>query len=157
VLIDGTYTEEAGKRTFTPRPQEEMDRLRELVKSAVGFSEPRGDKIEVASVAFQTEALPAGEGILGVVGRWAPAILMRLLGVVFAALMLLYVVRPLVMGVATRGLPGGGTRQLELSGPVHAATAQLTQENVTLAQQHPERAAQLLREWLSEPTPERAG
>jgi flagellar M-ring protein FliF len=158
VLIDGTYTEgEGGKRTFTPRPQEELDQLRELVKSAVGFSEPRGDKIEVASVAFQTEALPAGEGILGVVGRWAPAILMRLLGVVFAALMLLYVVRPLVMGVATRGLPGGGTRQLELSGPVHAATAQLTQENVTLAQQHPERAAQLLREWLSEPTPERAG
>src|SRR5438445_746144 len=49
VLIDGTYSEgEGGKRTFSARPSEEMDRLRELVKSAVGFSESRGDKIEIA-------------------------------------------------------------------------------------------------------------
>ena len=158
VLIDGTYTEEGGKRTFTARPQEELDRLRELVKSAVGFSEPRGDKIEIASVPFQTEALPAAEGILAVIGRWAPAVLLRLLGVLFAAAMLLYVVRPLVLGVANRGA-GGGAWQGALPGPARAATAQLTQENVALAQQHPERAAQLVREWLGEgaptPAPER--
>ena len=158
VLIDGTYTEgEGGKRTFTARPQEELDRLRDLVKSAVGFSETRGDKIEIASVPFQVEALPAGEGILGVIGRWAPAVLLRLLGVMFAALMLLYVVRPLVLGVATRGAVTGGQWPAELAAPARAATAQLTQENVTLAQQHPERAAQLVREWLGEaaPAPER--
>src|SRR5205807_13123 len=78
VLIDGTYTEgEGGKRTFSARPPEEMDRLRELVKSAVGFSESRGDKIEITSVPFQSEPLPAGEGALGSLGRWAPAIAAR--------------------------------------------------------------------------------
>src|SRR5689334_17026257 len=52
VLVDGVYSEENGKRVFAARPQEEMDRLRDLVKGAVGFSETRGDKIEVACVPF---------------------------------------------------------------------------------------------------------
>jgi flagellar M-ring protein FliF len=145
VLLDGTYTEEGGKRTFTPRPQEELDRMKELVKSAVGWSEERGDKIEVASVAFQAEGLPAGEGWLGGLGRWAPAVLFRLLAVGFVAGMLLYVVRPLLVALASR--PTG--RGAELGSP-EIAVAQLTHENQAIAQQNPERAAQLVREWLHE-------
>jgi len=104
-----------------------------------------------------TAALRAGGGRRGGSGRWAPAVLLRLLGVMFAALMLLYVVRPLVLGVARRGAGAGGQWPAELAGPARAATAQLTQENVTLVQEHPERAAQLVREWLGEtaPVPER--
>ena len=34
-----------------------------------------------------------------------------------------------------------------------AAAAQLTQENLALTQQNPERAAQLVREWLREGAP----
>src|SRR6185295_5055374 len=114
-----------------PRPQEELDRLRELVKSAIGFSEDRKDKIEVASVPFQVEAAAAGEGITGVVGRWAPAVLTRVLGVAFAAFMLLYVVRPLILGLSVRRagptvtLPGGAT----LTG-MDAAMVELSQHNV---------------------------
>jgi len=149
VLIDGTYTEgEGGKRVFTARPSEEIDRLRELVKSAVGISESRGDKIEITSVPFQSEPLPAGEGAFGAVGRWAPAVLTRLLAVAFAAAMLLYVVRPVVLGVASR-LPG--PRGI---GAMEGAVAQLTHENLALTQQHPERAAQLVREWLREGAPQ---
>src|SRR5256712_10045649 len=147
VLIDGTYTEgEGGKRTFNARPSEEIDRLRELVKSAVGFSESRGDKIEIASVPFQSEAPPAGEGVVGSLGRWAPVLVTRILGVVFAAAMLLWVVRPVVLGIATR-LPAGPGGRGALAG-MDGAVAQLTQENLALTQQHPERAAQLVREWL---------
>ena len=151
VLIDGTYTEDKGKRTFVPRPQEEMDRLKELVKGAVGFSETRGDKLEVACVPFQTEPAPAAEGVLGVVGRWAPAVLVRLLAVAFAAAMLLWVVRPVVLAIAARPtVPALETPSLAR---VEVASAQLTQENLTLAQQNPERAAQLVREWLREGHP----
>src|SRR5206468_11322297 len=107
VLIDGTYGEKDGKRVFTARPQEEIDPLRELVKSAIGFSEERKDKIEISSVPFQAEEVPAGEGVLGVAGRWAPAVLTRLFAVVFVAEMLLYVVRPLVLGLATRRAGAG--------------------------------------------------
>lgn len=141
VLIDGTYKEEKGTRTFVPRPQEELDRLTELVKSAVGFSSERGDKIQVSSVPFQIEALPPAEGIGSTVGRWAPAIGTRLLGVAFAALMLLYVVRPLVTTLAVRAVPPPPLDPQQL-------VAQLTQENLQLTQQNPERAAQLVREWL---------
>jgi len=153
VLIDGTYSEgEGGKRTFSARPSEEMDRLRELVKSAVGFSESRGDKIEITSVPFQSEPLPVGEGALGSLGRWAPAIATRLLAVIFAAGMLLYVVRPVVLGLAAR-VPAQAVGPGALVG-MDAAVAQLTQENLALTQQHPERAAQLVREWLREGGPE---
>jgi flagellar M-ring protein FliF len=151
VLIDGTYTEKDGKRVFAPRPQEELDRLRELVKSAIGFSDERKDKIEIASVPFQAEEVAAGEGVLGVVGRWAPPVLTRLLAVLFAGGMLLYVVRPLILSLATRRvgvagtLPGGAV----LTG-MDAAMAELAQHNVALTQQNPERAARLVREWLRE-------
>ena len=151
VLIDGTYTEDKGKRTFVPRPQEEMDRLKELVKGAVGFSETRGDKIEVACVSFQTEPAPPAEGILGVIGRWAPAVLVRLLAVAFAAGMLRYVVRPVVLAIAARPTAPAGAAP-SLAG-VEVAAEQLTHENLALAHQNPERAAQLVREWLQEGHP----
>lgn len=53
VLVDGTYvTDEEGNRTYQPRSEEEINRIRELVKSAIGFDESRGDKIEVANMQF---------------------------------------------------------------------------------------------------------
>src|SRR3989454_2638907 len=81
VLIDGTYTGAGAARKFTPRPAEELARLKELVKNAVGFSEARGDRIEITSVPFQSEAAAAGEGVLAALDTWLPALLMRLLAV----------------------------------------------------------------------------
>lgn len=61
VLVDGTYTTEKdkdgkdvkdGKKTYTPRSEEEIKRIEALVKSAVGFDEARGDKIEIANMQF---------------------------------------------------------------------------------------------------------
>ncbi len=144
VVLDGTYKEENGEKTFVPRPQEELDRLKELVKNAVGYSEDRGDKIEVTSAPFQTESAGAAEGgMLATVGRWAPVVLTRLLGVGFAAAMLLWVVRPLVLSLAVRG--GGDEAG---AGGVEGAMARLTQDNLQITQQNPERAAALVREWL---------
>jgi flagellar M-ring protein FliF len=151
VLVDGTWSGEGGNRVFTPRPAEELERLTELVKSAVGLSEERGDRIEVTSVAFQGEAAAApAEGALAGLGRWAPALLLRLLGVAVAVALVLLVVRPLLLGLAARAPAGGG--RLPRGAP-EAAVAQLTQENLALAQQDPERAARLVREWLHEGAP----
>src|SRR5713101_299438 len=147
VLIDGTYTGSGTARRFTPRPGEELDRLRELVKNAVGFSEARGDRIEVTSMPFQSEPAPAGQGVLAALGTWVPTLLMRLLAVGLAAAGLFYVVRPLLVGLSARaGVEGRGAL-------AEAAAARLTQENLALTQQNPERAAQLVREWLREGAP----
>lgn len=147
VLIDGTWKEEGGTRTFTPRPQEELDRLRELVKNAVGFDEKRGDRVEIASVPFQTEPAPEAESFFAGLSGVLPALAMRLLAVAFAAAMLFWVVRPLLLGLAARGeaARAGGPAAIP-----HQAVLQLTQENLALTRQHPERAAALVREWLKE-------
>ena len=142
VLIDGTYTGAGAARKFTPRPAEELARLKELVKNAVGFSEARGDRIEITSVPFQSEPAAAGEGVLAALDTWLPALLMRLLAVGLVAAGLFYVVRPLVLG-----------RSEGRAALPQAAAAQLTQENLALTQQNPERAAQLVREWLREGAP----
>jgi len=142
VLIDGTYTGAGAARKFTPRPAEELARLKELVKNAVGFSEARGDRIEITSVPFQSEPAAAGEGVLAALDTWLPALLMRLLAVGLVAAGLFYVVRPLVLG-----------RSEGRAALPQAAAAQVTQENLALTQQNPERAAQLVREWLREGAP----
>src|SRR5439155_1104837 len=77
VLIDGTYTGAGAARKFTPRPAEELARLKELVKNAVGFSEARGDRIEITSVPFQSEPAAAGEGVLAALGPEAAAAVFR--------------------------------------------------------------------------------
>jgi flagellar M-ring protein FliF len=60
VLVNGNVTTNAdGTEVFTPRPEEEMTALRELVASAVGFDEDRGDVITLKTMQFET-ALPSG-------------------------------------------------------------------------------------------------
>jgi flagellar M-ring protein FliF len=55
VLVDGTYTvDDKGNKTYTPRSEDEVNRIKELVKSAIGYDESRGDKIDVANLQFAT-------------------------------------------------------------------------------------------------------
>ncbi len=54
VLVNGTaVTSETGETTFEPRTAAELADLKELVSSAVGFSEARGDVITIKSLQFQ--------------------------------------------------------------------------------------------------------
>ena len=57
VLIDGIYTtnKETGIVTYTPRSQEELDKIEVLVKSAVGLDDLRGDTMEIVNMQFQTD------------------------------------------------------------------------------------------------------
>ena len=67
VLVnDQSVTDDQGQVTVQPRSTEELDALRELVASAVGFNEERGDVITIRSMSFEplpetgTEASAAG-------------------------------------------------------------------------------------------------
>lgn len=53
VLIDGRYEQKDGVNVYEPRDPEELKRLEEVVKNAVGFSPERGDSIRVESARFQ--------------------------------------------------------------------------------------------------------
>jgi len=55
VMIDGTYKiTEDGKKEYTPRSDEEMNKFTSIIKAATGYDESRGDTITVTNVAFDT-------------------------------------------------------------------------------------------------------
>ncbi len=55
VLVNGTTeTDEAGNAVFLPRTDTELADLRDLVASAVGFDEARGDMLTLKSLEFET-------------------------------------------------------------------------------------------------------
>ena len=57
VLVNGTKTvDESGVPSFSVRPEDELSTLRELVASAVGYEESRGDVITIKSMAFEPVA-----------------------------------------------------------------------------------------------------
>jgi flagellar M-ring protein FliF len=67
VMVDGVVTTAAdGTRSWTPRPDEELATLTELVASAVGLDTARGDVLTLKSLEFQD--LPVPEGSLATAG-----------------------------------------------------------------------------------------
>ncbi len=106
VLVDGTYQPNAdGEDVYTPRSQEELDRIAVLVRSAVGFDEARGDVVEVINLQF---ALPPPPDLTGEpdglfdftrddIVRFAELGVLLLISL----LLLLFVVRPLLRRIVT--------------------------------------------------------
>ncbi len=119
VLVDGTtQTDAAGTAVFQPRPDAELAALQELVASAVGFSEARGDVITIKSMAFQPMAelgtsatSSAFSGlhfdVMTLIQLFVLAIVTLLLG--------LFVVRPILLSKPAPALP-------ELPPPPHEDT-----------------------------------
>ena len=53
VVVDGVYTTDpSGNPSYTPRTAEEVAQILTLVRSAVGYSETRGDSVEVVNMQF---------------------------------------------------------------------------------------------------------
>lgn len=104
VLVDGIYAEQAdGTTSYTPRSDEEISQITSLVRSAIGFSEQRGDQLEVINLRFapveSPEAIEVAEPLLGLYKadylRIAEMAILGILGV----LVILLVFRPLINGL----------------------------------------------------------
>lgn len=115
VLVNGVpQTGAGGEVTLVPRPEAEIETLRELVASAVGFDEGRGDVVTVKSLPF---AALGEDGTLarrgGLVDRLEPNGLIRLtliglFALLIAALVLRPVLRARAQGAAAPLLDGSG-------------------------------------------------
>jgi flagellar M-ring protein FliF len=105
VAVDGVTTPgaEGQPAQWTPRDQAELDRITALVKSAVGFDEARGDKVEVVNVRFAATAMQGVEAKEPGLLDFQRSDIMRgveLLVTLIAALALVFfVLRPLVSGI----------------------------------------------------------
>lgn len=100
VLVNDAIEQSAeGEQVTTPRAEAEMDDLRELVASAVGFDESRGDIITIKSMALQTLVPMGTEVSSSLFDRFEldlmSAIQMAILAIV-AIVLGLFVVRPLL-------------------------------------------------------------
>lgn len=124
VAVDGTYVStEDGTSNYTPRTQEELEKITALVRSAIGFSEERGDLVEVINIQFAAKRVPEPlpeieEPFLGLTK--ADYMRMGETGVLalVSLLVLLLVVRPLVRGIIN---PAPSTEQLALAGATGGA------------------------------------
>ena len=104
VLVDGTYsTDEEGESQYQPRPEEEMERLTALVRSAVGFNEERGDTLEIANMEFvrvDTRDLGEPEGLFLGLERHDLFRAVEIIVIGFVAvLVVLLVIRPMIKRV----------------------------------------------------------
>lgn len=172
VLVDGIYEKTAeGAKTYTPRTQEELKNLTDLVKGSVGYSADREDIIQVRNIQFHSLEAEMSEAQSSL--QWqTPA----RYGLVLLGMILLFaLLRPLILQLTERpltqeafelelreaereaaelaehdenALPNLDSHALLTAGN---AEKQRREEVINLARSDMENTISTLREWLREP------
>ena len=114
VMVDGVVTTAAdGTRSWVARPEEELATLRELVASAVGLDEARGDVLTLKSLEFQELPIPEGtEATASLLPQMGQIDLMSIIQTAVLALVALvlglFVIRPVLTSANRAALPAPG-------------------------------------------------
>ena len=169
VIVDQKQVKGAdGKVTVQPLPAEEVERYTNLVKEAVGFDEARGDRVQVINAAFSDPGpIGAGDSEPFYANPMLHQIARQALAVIMVLVLALVVVRPMMKSLLSappkpKGRAGGATGEGgSLAAPppvpvpplqVSAQTAAYEQQIAaarSLVAQDPQRAAQVVKEWVS--------
>ncbi|HUO01689.1 MAG TPA: flagellar basal-body MS-ring/collar protein FliF, partial [Rhizomicrobium sp.] len=100
VVVDGTLTGDGPNPTYKPRTAAEMTQITNLVKSAMGFEQSRGDQVQVSNMEFARmdagEGTPAPKPLLGLDAAYWFKIIEAAIMCVTALLIGLFVARPLI-------------------------------------------------------------
>lgn len=139
VLVDGIRsTDPNGTPVWQPRSPQELDALRELVASAIGFDEARGDTITIKSLEFQPIAEQGAAPPAGLLSNLQidTNALIRISILAITALILgLFVLRPILSskqdtGEALAALPLGGPEpNSSAKNELPPLTGEITPEN----------------------------
>lgn len=104
VLVNGIATDDGnGGVTIEPRPEEELSALRELVSSAVGFDETRGDVITLKSMelpSMEPQGTTVSAGLLDNLYFDAMSLIQMAVLAVVSLILGLFVVRPVFANAA---------------------------------------------------------
>jgi len=154
VLVDGTYAVQPGskERRYVPRTEEELRRFEDLVREAIGFTKERGDEVRVVNMPFEiTPEEPVPEEKRRLAALAAPAA-RYLVPAAAVALLVLFVLRPLIrvlsapapasLPAPSPALPGPGVAQ---GGAPRSLPAR--EQLVEWARKNPQEAAQVIRSW----------
>jgi len=100
VLVNGITTANgAGEAEFQPRAEEELASFKELVASAVGFDENRGDVITIKSMQFEPLAIPGtavAPGFMDNIHLDVMSLIQMAVLALVALILGLFVVRPIL-------------------------------------------------------------
>ena len=135
VAVDGSQTvgQDGKLGPYVPRNAEEMRRIEDLVRSAVGYSEPRGDKVTVYNVKFTRDDQDIKASSF--LSSFDKNDLMRAaeLGIlaIVAALVIFFVIRPMILPPKSEQEAMADETAL-LEGPDDETLEQLTYEEETL-------------------------
>ncbi len=118
VMINGVPVENAdGTITVAPRDPAELERIETLVKSAIGFSDARGDQVTVDSLEFidgiALFAPDTGGGVMPVLARQVSAIVQWVVLLIALVFLVQVVLRPLLSRLLEDNETAGGKSALD--------------------------------------------
>jgi flagellar M-ring protein FliF len=168
VLVDyRTQADAAGATERVPLTPEELQRVEELVKEAVGFSEERADSIKVNNIPFKVvdevgevmPPVPVWEQ------PWVAGVVKQVLGGIFVLFMLIGVLKPVLRTLAIKpavmpgALPPGQAGQSQLAGEDQVSLSQQAGAGMSPEQQFgmarsmiendPRRGAHVVKDWVA--------
>ena len=167
VLVDGTYeavkaaegektaVAEAVKK-YLPRSEEEMKRIEEIVKKAMGYSSDRQDQVEVVNIQFgfgaEEQAGTAVEAPLESWRVWLPYVRYAVGGLLFV-LLLVFVVRPLMTMLVTSApanpaMDNGPALPASVGQIEAALAAKQPAQILDMARNNPAATAVVVKQWL---------
>lgn len=123
VLVNGIYNVEDSEVIYQERDAAEIERLTELVKTAVGFDSARGDDVSVDSLRFMDYSMEVGDPIsmsmMDQITQNIVSILRGLLGLVVVALVMILGVRPALRTLLEKPTPSlpAADQAAALTGP----------------------------------------
>ncbi len=167
VFVDGTYKPmPKGQREYVPRSAEEMQKIQNIIQTALGFDAGRGDRLTVENIAFDTSVLDQEKKEMEKTQRFEIATKLGGKVLTFAILgfLFLFLVRAMRRvrgggGVAAGPLPTGRQIDLRADEPFQALpmaalenprSVQIQKKVEGMAKQSPENVARLIRVWLRE-------
>jgi len=175
VVVNYQAVEDKGKMVSKALTPEQLEQMTALVRETIGFNRERGDSVNLMNTQFQMDAAPAGE-----VPLWKQPEMIDLAksfawpvgAVLFAALVLLGLVRPALKGAApakpekvkATAVAGGQLDALEAETPERPALPMASRKDETLpatpeqlrleearvlAKENPVAVANILKGWLN--------
>ncbi len=170
VVVDDKVTVQGGNTTRLPRTPEELDRLSNLIKEAVGFNAQRGDTVNVMNSAF---TVPVAPEPLPEVPLWEQAwvldIAKKVLGGLLVLIVMFGVLKPIMRSLATQSREMAPQQALSAGGaegmaedtislgagneaPAIAAPGSYEQNMITAnkaVEQDPKLVAQVVKNWVA--------
>jgi flagellar M-ring protein FliF len=123
VVVDGSLTGSGANAHYKPRSKAEMTEITNLVKSAMGYSQTRGDQVQVTNMEFARVAdvddgTPAPKPLLGLDPAYWFKIIEAAIMCVTALLIGLFVARPLINRMFQPLAPSGPPTRVANASPV---------------------------------------